>query len=181
MKIKTSVFLIPKICSMKFRLLISTITANVKYKKRSVFKVVNFQTSTKPILWIGSYISRLGSIRRIGVLSMELCSFLTHYLAMFSYIVCVPSMGIFTWRVQPAWNDPLWARVVSRTISKSQGWILWGIDWRKRDCKTRYWRIGIVYRGIDTWVSKHMIAGGYWTSIQASKEARSGPSSGSNV
>jgi len=44
--------------------------------------------------------------------------------AMSSYTMCVPSMGIFTYRkvgINLEGASPLWARVVSWTISKLQG------------------------------------------------------------
>jgi len=43
----------------------------------------------------------------------------------------------------PEGGSPLYAGVTSWSISKSQGGLPWGIHWRKRDYKIRYWRTGM--------------------------------------
>jgi len=45
----------------------------------------------------------------------------------------------------PEGERPLYTEVTLWNISKSQGGLLWGMHWRQRDCKIRYWRTGTAY------------------------------------
>ena len=45
-----------------------------------------------------------------------------------------------------------------KPVSKPQAGFPWGVQWRKRDYKIRYWRTGSTYRGMIEWVSKHIFA-----------------------
>ena len=50
-----------------------------------------------------------------------------------------------------------YARGRVRSVSKSQGGIPWGMHWRKRDCKIRYWRTETAYEAHLFWVSNHIL------------------------
>ena len=50
-----------------------------------------------------------------------------------------------------------YARGRARSISKSQAGCWWRQQWRKRDCKIRYWRTGTVYEAYLFGVSNHTL------------------------
>jgi len=45
----------------------------------------------------------------------------------------------------------------ARSVSKSQAGCWWRQQWRKRDCKIRYWRTGTAYEAYLFWVSNHTL------------------------